>query len=157
MDAVKHWKHYLEEATLLLTVLTNYSNLQQLMIKRDLKGQKAQWAQELTPYDFQIVYRPGKLNPADRQFCQIDYGIEESPRPDQKKLEEVIPFDQGLQACAILVMVTGLQMQSGDPDHILVLNSNQESREISQRTEETRDTMAQLLAPVINRQSEEDP
>ena len=28
VDAVKHWRHYLEEATYLITVLTNHSNLQ---------------------------------------------------------------------------------------------------------------------------------
>ena len=54
-------------------------------------------------------------------------------------------------------MVTRLQIQSGDPDHILVLNSNQESEKISQRAEGTRDTMAQLPAPVLNEQFKENP
>ena len=94
------------------------------MTKKDLRGQKAQWGQELAPYDFQIVYRPGKLNPADGPFRQIDYGIEKSSRPNQKRLEEVITFDQGLQACAILTMIIRLQTQGSDLDHILVLNSN---------------------------------
>ena len=54
-------------------------------------------------------------------------------------------------------MATRLQTQGGDPDHIPVLNSNQESKEISRRAEGTRDTTAQLPAPVLNRQSEKDP
>ena len=112
------------------------------MTKRDLRGQNAQWAQELAHYGFQIVYRPGKLNPADRPSRWVDYGIEEHSKPDQKRLEEAITFDQGLQTCAILAMVTCLQTQGGDPDHIPVLNLNQEFKEIFQRAERTRDTMA---------------
>ena len=157
VDAVKHWKHYLEGATYLITVLTDHSNLQRFMTKRDLRGQEAQWAQKLAFYDFQIVYRSGILNPADELFRQIDYGIEESPRPNQKRLEEVITLDQSLQACAILAIVTRLQTQGGNPDNIPVLNSNQESKKIPQRAEGTRDTMAQLPAPVLNEQPEEDP
>ena len=99
------------------------------MTKRDLKGQEAQWAQKLASYDFQIVYRLGKLNPADGPSSQIDYGIKESLRPDQKRLKKIITFDQGPQARAILAMVIRLQTQGGDPDHILVLNSNQEFKE----------------------------
>ena len=78
------------------------------MTKRDLRDQAAQWAQEIAPYDFQIVYRPGKLNPANGPSRQIDYGIKKNPRPDQKRLEEVITLDQGFQACAIQAMVTRL-------------------------------------------------
>ena len=84
VDAVKHWRHYLEGATYLITVLTNHSNLQRFMIKRDLRGQEAWWAQELAFYDFQIVYRPGKLNLADRPSYQIDYGIEKNPNQTKK-------------------------------------------------------------------------
>ena len=53
-------------------------------------------------------------------------------------------------------MVTRLQTQGGDPNHVLVLNSNQESKEAPQRAEGTRDTTAQLSAPVSNGQSKED-
>ena len=48
-------------------------------------------------------------------------------------------------------------MQGNDFDHIPALNSNQESKEISQRAERTHDTTAQLPAPVLNRQSEKNP
>ena len=41
VDAVKLWRHYLEKATYLIMVLTNHSNLQRFMIKRDLRGQEA--------------------------------------------------------------------------------------------------------------------
>ena len=37
-------------------------------------------------------------------------------------------------------MVTPLQLQGGDPDHIPVLNLNQESKETPQKAERTRDT-----------------
>ena len=52
VNAIKHWRHYLEEATYPIMVLTDYSNLQWFMTKRDLRGQEAQWAQKLAPYDF---------------------------------------------------------------------------------------------------------
>ena len=127
------------------------------MTKRDLRGQEAQWAQELASYDFQIVYRAGKLNLADRPSHQINYDIKESPKPDLKKLEEVITLDQGLQAHAILAMVTRLQTRGSDPNHIPVLNSNQESNEAPQKAERTHNITAQLPTPVSNGQSEKDP
>ena len=96
MDAIKHWRHYLERAKHPITILTDHSNLQQFMTKRDLRGQEAQWAQELAHYDFQIVYTPQKLNPANRLSRQVDNGIEKNPKPDQKRLEEATTLDQGL-------------------------------------------------------------
>ena len=54
-------------------------------------------------------------------------------------------------------MVTRLQTQGGDPDHILVLNSNQESEKISQKAKKTSDITAQFPAPILNRQFEKDP
>ena len=53
-------------------------------------------------------------------------------------------------------MITRLQMQGGDPDNVPALNSNQESTKAPQRAGEARDTTTQLLAPISNRQSEED-
>ena len=142
VDAIKHWRYYLKGAMHPITILTDHSNLQRFMTKRDLRGQEAQWAQELAHYDFQIVYRPGKLNPADGPSRWVDYGIEKNPKADQKRLKEATTLDQGFQAYAILAMVTRLQTQGGDPDHIPVLNSNQESEEILWRAERTRDAMA---------------
>ena len=52
-------------------------------------------------------------------------------------------------------MVTHLQTQGGDPDHISFLNSNQESEEAPQRAERTCDTTTQLPAHVLNGQPEE--
>ena len=66
------------------------------MTKKDLRGQKTQWAQELAHYDFQIVYKPGNLNPADKLSRQVDYGIKKNLKPDLTRLNKTTTLDQGL-------------------------------------------------------------
>ena len=44
-----------------------------------LNGRQARWATELAPYDFNIVYRSGKTNPADGPSRRPDYDTKDSP------------------------------------------------------------------------------
>lgn len=61
----KHWRHYLEGSTYPIEVFSDHSNLQTFMRQPKLNGRQARWCLSLTPFDFTIKHRPGKVNPAD--------------------------------------------------------------------------------------------
>ena len=42
-----------------------------------LTRRQARWAQALLAYDFTIIYRPGKSNPADGPLRRPDYELEQ--------------------------------------------------------------------------------
>jgi len=59
MEAFKEWKRYLWGEEEPLTVYTDHQNLQSCLTKKVWNQQKIRWAQELTNYNFKLVYRPG--------------------------------------------------------------------------------------------------
>lgn len=65
VHSFKHWRHYLEGSMHPIEVLSDHSNLQAFMRQRKLNGRQARWCLFLTPFDFVIKHRPGKMNPAD--------------------------------------------------------------------------------------------
>ncbi len=73
MAAFKHWRHYLEGSTHTVEVLTDYNNLVAFQTLKSLNGRQARWAITLSGYDFIIVHRPGKKNPADAPSRRPDY------------------------------------------------------------------------------------
>jgi hypothetical protein len=73
VQCFKHWRHYLEGSRLPFEVLTDHNNLRYFMTTSDLSRRQARWAQVLSAYDFEIVYRPGKSNPADGPSRRPDY------------------------------------------------------------------------------------
>jgi hypothetical protein len=105
--AFKQWRHYLEGSTYPIEVLTDYNNLVAFQNIKSLNGRQARWAIALSGYDFIIVHRPGKKNPADAPSRRPDYApsireINEQVSmmlPTlQKKLARVEPSFQGEQA-----------------------------------------------------------
>jgi hypothetical protein len=60
----RHWRHYLEgaEGT---EVYSDHENLQRFMAQTSRNGRQTRWLIQLAPYDFQIFYRKGAINPAD--------------------------------------------------------------------------------------------
>ena len=72
-SAFGQWRHYLTGAQHTILVETDHNALQYFMTKQKLNGRQARWAETLAAYDFQIIYRPGKLNPADGPSRRPDY------------------------------------------------------------------------------------
>jgi RNase H-like domain found in reverse transcriptase len=64
VESFKHWRHYLEESR---EVWSDHQNLQGFMKQPKINGRQARWLIYLSPYDFTIRHRPGKLNPAVAQ------------------------------------------------------------------------------------------
>lgn len=79
VDCFKKWRRYLEGAKHQVQVFTDHNNLELFMTTKILNRQEARWAEELAGYDFQIFFRPGKLN------GKADYF---SRRPEYRQKEE---------------------------------------------------------------------
>jgi hypothetical protein len=98
----KQWRHYLEGSRYLITVMTDHNNLRHFMTTKELNGRQVRWAMDLSAFDFEIKYRPGKTNPADAPSRRPDYagdppvGIEDILPTFQKKMKG--SFVLGLQA-----------------------------------------------------------
>jgi len=71
MEAFKEWKRYLWGEEEPVMVYTDHQNLQSFLTNKVCKQRQIRWAQELTNYNFKIVYRPGsrggKPNALSRQ------------------------------------------------------------------------------------------
>ena len=105
--AFKKWRHYLEGSTHTVEVLTDHNNLVAFQTLKSLNGRQARWAITLSGYDFVIIHRPGKRNPADAPSRRPDYApsLEEINEQAsmllptlQKKLARAEPGLQGGQA-----------------------------------------------------------
>jgi len=59
MEAFKEWNRYFWGEEEPVTVYTDYQNLQSFLTKKVWNQRQIRWAQELTNYNFKIVYRPG--------------------------------------------------------------------------------------------------
>ena len=54
-------------------ILCNYNNLRYFITTKSLSAYQAQYAKELTKFNFKIEYKPGKLNPTNILSWRIDY------------------------------------------------------------------------------------
>ena len=70
----KHWRHYLKGSYHTIEVLTDHNNLRGFMNVKELNWRQARWAMKLAAFDFNILYRSGKTNPADAPSRCPDYG-----------------------------------------------------------------------------------
>ena len=63
--ACKHWHHYLDSADAPVNILSDHSNLRNFMTMKELMGRLAQWWELLSGFWINVVWCPGKDNPAD--------------------------------------------------------------------------------------------
>ena len=69
----KQWRHYLEDSTHLVEVLTDYNNLWDFINIRSLNKRQTRWAMKLAVYDFVILHHSKKSNSADALLRQPNY------------------------------------------------------------------------------------
>ena len=77
--AFTQWQHYLDCATHQVEVVLDHHNLQAFMTTKALTGRQVRWYERLIGYDFRIVHRPGRLNPADAPSQRPDYKGAKTP------------------------------------------------------------------------------
>lgn len=61
VTAFKEWRRYLEGARHKVTVLCDHKNLQYFTTSRTLNRRQARWSLLLADFDFEITFRPGRL------------------------------------------------------------------------------------------------
>ena len=100
VEAFREWRHYLESPAFTVRVLCDHENLQSFMTTKVLNRRQARWAEFLASFDFGIVYRKGKENPADGPSRRPDYNVaeEESENGLQRLLLERMPIVAGSHA-----------------------------------------------------------
>ena len=70
---LRHWRRYLAGLETGFVLLTDHSNLQWFMTTKSLTRRQARWTEHLAEFDFHIVHRPGRTNPADGPSRRPDY------------------------------------------------------------------------------------
>jgi len=87
MEAFKEWKRYLWGEEEPVTVYTDHQNLQSFLTKKVWNKRQIRWAQELTNYNFKIVYRPGSRGgKPDALSRRPDYRPEEGARHSEETI-----------------------------------------------------------------------
>jgi transposase InsO family protein len=61
ITALRHWRHYLVSSQHPIQVYTDHKNLEYFMSKQKLNQRQLRWTMFLADYDFQIMYRQGRL------------------------------------------------------------------------------------------------
>ena len=87
--AFRHWRHYLE-GTINIQVWSDPENLTRFMAQTSINGRQARWLLQLAPYDFNIHYRKGSLNPADGPSRRPDY-MEQAEESEDSPMARLIP------------------------------------------------------------------
>jgi len=78
MEAFREWMQYLTGEEEPVTVFTDHQNLQSFLTKKIWNQRQIRGAQELTNYNFKIVYRPGRRGgKPDALSRRPQYGPEE--------------------------------------------------------------------------------
>ena len=62
VEAVRHWRCYLEGNPYPTKVLTDHQGLQWLNSKAELSGRQARWVETLSDLEYELSYIPGKQN-----------------------------------------------------------------------------------------------
>jgi len=87
MEAFKEWKRYLWGEEEPVTVYTDHQNLRSFLTKKVWNQRQIRWAQELTNYNFKIVYRPGSRGgKPDALSRRPEYRPEEGARHSEQAI-----------------------------------------------------------------------
>jgi len=94
MEGFKEWKRYLWGEEERVTVYTDHQNLQSFLTKKVWNQRLIRWAQELTNYNFKIVYRPGNRGgKPDALSRWPEYRPEEGARHREQSILKSEPFE----------------------------------------------------------------
>jgi len=87
MEVFREWRRYLTGEEEPVTVYTDHQNLESFRTKKIWNQRQIRWAQELTNYNFKIVYRPGSRGgEPDALSRRPEYRLEEGARHTEQSI-----------------------------------------------------------------------
>ena len=90
IKALEEWRPECEGAEHTLQLITDHNNLEYFMSKKLLNRRQARWAQFLSRFDYEIVYRPGKSNGKADALTRRRGDLPEGGDERLKTMEEVV-------------------------------------------------------------------
>jgi len=96
IKALEEWRQECEGAEHTLQLITDHQNLEYFMSKRLLNRREARWAQFLSRFDYEIVYRPGKSNGKADALTRRPGDLPEGGDERLKTMEQVVLKPQNL-------------------------------------------------------------
>jgi hypothetical protein len=90
IKALEEWRPECEGAEHTLQSITDHKNLEYFMSKRLLNRRQARWAQFLSRFDYEIVYRPGKSNGKADALTRRPGDLPEGGDERLKTMEQVV-------------------------------------------------------------------
>jgi hypothetical protein len=96
IKALEEWRPECEGAEHTLQLITDHRNLEYFMSKKLLNRRQARWAQFLSRFDYEIVYRPGKSNDKADALTRRPGDLPEGGDERLKTMEQVVLKPQNL-------------------------------------------------------------
>jgi hypothetical protein len=90
IKALEEWRPECEGAEHTLQLITEHKNLEYFMSKKHLNRRQARWAQFLSRFDYEIVYRPGKSNGKADALTRRPGDLPEGGDERLKTMEQVV-------------------------------------------------------------------
>jgi hypothetical protein len=90
IKALEEWSPECEGAEHTLQLITVHKNLEYFMSKKLLNRRQARWAQFLSRFDYEIVYRPGKSNGKADALTRRPGDLPEGGDERLKTMEQVV-------------------------------------------------------------------
>jgi len=90
IKALEEWRPECEGAAYPLQLITDHKNLEYFMTKKLLNRRQARWSEFSTRFDFEIVYRPGKLNGKADALTRRPGDLSEGGDERLKNMEQVV-------------------------------------------------------------------
>jgi hypothetical protein len=117
VSGFKEWRRYLKEAWFQIIVYTDHKNLEYFATTKVLNWRQARWAQELTGYDFKIVYRPGTQNRKPDalsrwlEYCPLKW-VGSAEENENQPIYRVLRPDQLVTVDRTQVVLSSLSVQT---------------------------------------------
>jgi len=93
MEAFKEWKRYIWGEEEPVMVYTDHQNLQSFLTKKLWNHRQIRWAQELTDYNFKILYEPGSRGGKPNALSRLpEYRPEEGARHSEQSILKLVHF-----------------------------------------------------------------
>jgi hypothetical protein len=110
----QEWRHYLQGAKHRTTVYTDHKNLEYFTTTKVLNRRQARWAELLSTFDFQIVYRKGSSNgKPDALSRRPELPPEGGGTPAADVQTPLLRPDQFVEAADQLIEIAGFEMAGG--------------------------------------------